>query len=80
MGVQAIGNDAWLRKIYSSPGKLGTFLSGTLEAPMWKGAQIPTTEENVYKSGNILRILRGDSGNRSLHFIHLPLQERSVHL
>lgn len=80
MGVQATRNAAWLRKISSSPGKLGTVQSGTLEALMWKAAEIPTQEENVHQSGNILRILREDSGDRSFHFIHLPLHTRSVHL
>lgn len=80
MGVQATGNAAWLRKISSSPGKLGTVQSGALEALMWKAAEIPTQEENVHQSGNILRILREDSGNRSFHFIHLPLHTGSVHL
>lgn len=59
------------------PGKLGTFLSGAFETQMWKAAQIPTQDRDVYQFRNIVKVLREENDNGSLHFI---LQARSLHL
>lgn len=47
---------------------------------MWKAAQIPTQEGNVYHSGNILRVLREEGDKGSLQLISLLLRARSLHL
>lgn len=59
------------------PGKLEAVLSGAFETQMWKVAQIPTRDGDVYQFGNIVRIFREENDNGSLHFI---LQTRSSHL
>lgn len=56
---------------------LGTFLSGAFETQMWKAAQIPTQDGDVYQFGNIVRVLREENDNGSLYFI---LQARSPHI